>query len=376
MLATIHFAPRHILNVVALFALAWGVGSCGEDSGRCSGDGCDSQESADAGPEERRDAGPSNTEDVVDEADGGAGTDAGDVLAADPNKDAMLRALGPLVSAKVELVVANRPGDAVMEAETLGGDFDSAGKVLLEDVELSQLEDYEMYVARISGGFDLDPNYDGEEDEGVENESVTHVLLFGHELKEGGARASLLTELLWVYTRDLVTAVDPNGLRRRQDEVARWFIETDINGDGEINAADALAFDPARDMGHVSFDLDLMASEVEVGDDQSSSVIAAYRAGDEALLGAALDTLWPLNQAPPAFDYQTQARIQVEVFGPGAIDSDSPWLSLDGFETSQLAFDFFEPDEVVVLRAVPHEGGKLIRWRGCSEVSESGQECT
>jgi hypothetical protein len=299
---------------------------------------------------------------------GGAGTHP-----PDSGGDHVARAIGPIAggSFRIEEI---ETGIEVSVGKTSDGDSSATGFI---DANKASLHDDVLYLLEVSGGSTLDFDLDGIEAMKQVSQAKLHGLFWGAELKRGRGNVTWLSEVAWLFARNLRGEIEPAGLRRRYDELARWFLSSDITGDGIVDTVDMLAFTPANGAGALSFPFSSVSQKVQLDDTTSDSLLAAYQRGDEDTLARVLAVLFgSLSIYPDPQDYAEMSRIEVSVVGAGTVTGTAPRAFVADGSDAHSTVVFVPPSgERLALKAQGSSGSKLLTWRNCSELSEDGLTC-
>lgn len=193
------------------------------------------------------------------------------------------QALGPLAEAEAAvyaltdlttpLATASSDGQGLFPALLSGGTSDR------------------YVLVRISGGQDLDADADGITDTtATDNAGPWHALLTAKEFVAGGFKVSLLTNIAWQFTKNMVAGATPTAIAQRLDAVAKVLIAEDIDGDGVVTGKDLLAFNPglAAHQAKLAFAYQSLLTP----DGDGNSVISALHANQEATLLTLLQQLF------------------------------------------------------------------------------------
>ena len=281
--------------------------------------------------------------------------------------------LGPLAGATVKVFRLNDLENEIYSDVTDGeGYFDT--RLLSEDLT-------KYVLVAVSGGEDVDADDDGEVDPTpTPNAGTIHALMTAAEFREGGFQVTALSDIVWQYTKNLVDEVDASGFRLRLDNLAKTFISEDIDGDGEVNANDALGFSPLN-MDHrnrLNFDFQRLFAENAEG----QSIVGCYHGDLPAALAGLLDehfglrlTLFP----EPPVEYE-KVVIDLTVLGEGKVASDKGGIDFDSDRENSddnvvKAFLAQDPAEKLVLTAAPKPDTEILSWNGCDAVSEDKTQC-
>ena len=171
--------------------------------------------------------------------------------------------LGPVVGAKVAVFPLSQLTSSLCEMTSAeSDDIDEAGLVEVPD---DCVESDEFYILRVTGGQDIDANDDGVVDDApVEVQGDFHAVLSGEQIKEGGWKITVVTELAYQAVRYMIDSGATNDLLTDiLDGVAQLFITADLNDDGEINSFDLGVWNPLTDVEAFAGGADVIADRVE-----------------------------------------------------------------------------------------------------------------
>ena len=156
--------------------------------------------------------------------------------------------LGPLVDASVEIYTLSTLDSTPIYTATTSNDdrLDQSGLFTIpEDL----VDDNELYLIKVTGGQDIDADDNGSMDDNpTANQGTIHALLTPDQIRGSRFHVSILTELLYQRLYYLLAANYPKEtvlleLNRR----APLVLAADVDGDGDRDADDVVAWHPARD---------------------------------------------------------------------------------------------------------------------------------
>jgi formylglycine-generating enzyme required for sulfatase activity len=281
--------------------------------------------------------------------------------------------LGPLAGAAVRVYRLNDLETPVYEITTDGDGYFDTGA--------TGANPSEYVLVAVSGGMDTDADDDGIPDAvPTPNAGTIHALMTAYRFASGGFQVTALSDIAWRYTENLVGEVDGSGLKIRLDDLAGNFFVSDLNGDGEIDAGDLLAFLPAvqAHQDALNFDYGILFAENEDG----HSIVGAYHDDLTDVLPALLEeTFWSRLSLVPGTDLRyDKIQIEVAAFGRGSVTSDMGGISIDSERAdlsenvSKAFLDRNETDQMT-LTATPTSETEILSWRGCDAVSEDMTRC-
>ncbi len=109
------------------------------------------------------------------------------------------------------------------------------------------MDDDEWVVVEAAKGEDIDADGNYTPDAtATTNLGTLHALAKASDWRTKNLHVTPLTEIVWRYTENLVSNVPADELEIRLTDLARNLIKTDIDGNGNIDWYDFLAFDPAN----------------------------------------------------------------------------------------------------------------------------------
>lgn len=124
-------------------------------------------------------------------------------------------------------------------------DMMHAGSFTFENITLNADK---YYLVKVSGGKDIDPNDDGviDANEAIDLNGSVYTLAKGSDLKSGIVRINALSDMAYQKLKSLVASLSTSQIDAALKESAKEYLY-DIDGDGEIDNKDILAFNPAKD---------------------------------------------------------------------------------------------------------------------------------
>ncbi|MCL6584799.1 MAG: right-handed parallel beta-helix repeat-containing protein [bacterium] len=245
-------------------------------------------------------------------------------------------------------------------------------------------KDDEYILIAVSGGQVVDADNNGLLDSRpTPNTGSFHALVSLSQLTSGRLlRVSVLTDIVWRYTRHILNQTDKRGLAIRLEEIAKILLKEDkgdFDGDGVVKAADFLAFDPTNSHHWAGLNFDYQRLFTE--DENGKSIINCYYQNNEQELLELLDKAFGalLTLYPTLGDKNPVVKIEVAPFGRGRVFEASGRLHFDseGDPNQNLVAAFFDknPGRKVVLTAEPIAETKILGWEGCDAVSADLTQC-
>jgi len=159
--------------------------------------------------------------------------------------------LGPIAGAHFTLQKRNSD-EIIAEGTTTQGngvDVMSAGLIPLDNTLLASLEEG-YYILSVSGGEDIDREDDGQWDEFVTpNQGTFHAVVTAEELRRGTYHVSVLTEFFYLNLQRLgeLQGQTDAQLADNLKEHAKLILKEDVDGDGDIDYADIMRWQPSDD---------------------------------------------------------------------------------------------------------------------------------
>lgn len=157
---------------------------------------------------------------------------------------------GPLDGAMVQIYRVVGDGTYELLDTQTSSSGDEVSEVGMFDPSAVTLLPNELYLFKASGGDIVDYDHDGVLDAvPTANQGSVHALATGAQAATGQLKISMLTEVLYlrVYYM-LASRYTIAEIRSSLDKLAGLMIGTDLDGSGDIDAADALRWDPATDL--------------------------------------------------------------------------------------------------------------------------------
>ena len=280
--------------------------------------------------------------------------------------------LGPLAGAEVNVYLLDDQTNSIWSARTDADGFFSSG--------LTGPSDGAYVLVAVSGGTDTDADDDGAPDSApTTNNGTIHALVTVAEFNSGDLVVSALSDIAWRYSKNLVGQTDDQGLKFRLNDIARLFIAADLNGDGEINAADITAFSPINQehKNGLHFDYQILFTENSDG----NSIINAYHTNQESILLSLLEDNFGrrLSLYPAPDSRSDSVKVEVLVFGKGMVSSNPAGIDFDSERAwsgnSNTAYLGKDGQAQVTLTATPYGDTEILSWDNCDSVSEDLTRC-
>jgi len=285
--------------------------------------------------------------------------------------------LGPLADAEIKAFqLADLNTSIEGPITSLNGTLSTTGEFSLE---LTGIPDDEWILVSATGGNDIDANDDGVLDAvPTQNNGTIYALAKAQDWREGGKHITALTDISWRYTKNLLGAIQPTELIIRQNELAKQFIQADINGDTNIDYLDILAFVPNNQAQRAN--LNFNYQKLHDLNANNESYILATHAGATDLVNNILDDLFAhtiTRQVTPDHRYTTNV-INLSVFGDGSISSGTSSKILVSSKYGQKSKQIYKPiakGQNMSFTATPSNGYHIYGWNGCDNISSDLTQC-
>lgn len=156
--------------------------------------------------------------------------------------------LGPIVDATVNVYEAENFNGTIICSTTTTSLHDNTGPGVI-DLASCDIDADKVYFLVVTGGMDIDVD-----DDGILDQSPTpkngdlRGVVSGNSIIAGDFRLNIITELAYHYFSDsLFSGATAGDILATLDNIAQRLFQEDINGDGDINNLDLLAYHPAND---------------------------------------------------------------------------------------------------------------------------------
>lgn len=290
--------------------------------------------------------------------------------------------VGPLSGAGVTAYIADEVDMSVegtKKANSSAADFSVAGTF---DLNLPGVADDRWVVVAVSEGEDIDHDGNGIADTPtITNLGTFHALAKAADWRTRNFIISPLTEIVWRYTENLVSTVSSDEIEIRLNDLARYLIKTDINGNGTIDWYDFLSFNPAdqthRESLRTSYDW-LTTQDVD-----GNSIVGSLLAGDELKMLSCLDETYSylMTRFVVADSRYNSVKITLSVLGQGSAVSEIPYtLAVDSTTASPtIENHIFLPEnntETITFTAAATPESRILSWSGCDSISSDLTRCT
>ena len=283
--------------------------------------------------------------------------------------------LGPLAGASIR---AYRLGDlsTPIEGPFLANnskDMDASGSF---DLALSGIPDDEWILVTATGGWDIDANDDGVIDtDPTRNYGTLHALAQASQWRQGKVKMNALTDIAWRYSQAWIGQASIAELEKRLNEIAQILLLEKIEGQGEIDVHDLLAFIPSNSSHRQKLSFayqDLLASDGFISKIHAGADYADMNTALDLLFGAHLSFVLPDN-------LESEVQVRLSSFGRGQVASTDGKLMVDSEAgaAAQKTMALYPRDreEPVVFTATPTEETEILGWSGCDWVSSDQTQC-
>ncbi len=168
---------------------------------------------------------------------------------------------GPLGGASIKVSPAfdaNQTAPLYTGTTTYGGSSITTGLLAFPRDVRDGLDDEFLYLFEVSGGEDIDADDDLKPDaEPTINNGTSHAILSGVQIKAGGFKVSILTEIAYQLSKYLLEQnASVSDVQTRLDEVAVRLIARDVNDDGKIDVGDLNTWTPYFNKSKLTVDYD------------------------------------------------------------------------------------------------------------------------
>lgn len=287
---------------------------------------------------------------------------------------------GSLSNAKIMVYKLNNLDQPMQEPIFATDNLDDLIKAGKFNFHISSLKDDDYVLIVASEGKDLDADGNGSIDlEPKINGGSICALLTVKDINQGKFNISMISDISWRFIRNFIGLADQSELIIRLNDLAKAFVQEDINGDGLINYNDILSFSPlvVDTITKLNFDYNILFEN----DDSDNAVVKCYHNNDIAALLALLEKLFgnslSLNSTPDI--RYNKVKIEVAAFGNGSFISDKGGIDYSSDRppenNNSTAFIDRNLNEKIKITATPEAGSKILSWEGCDETSTDMAEC-
>jgi hypothetical protein len=169
--------------------------------------------------------------------------------------------LGPLRNASFKIIKISN-GNIVVKGVTTEGDgvhVSTAGLIRIPQ-NIKDSLDSGLYLIEVTGGFDVDTDDNNIWDAAPsENHGTLHAVMNGTALKEGDFKVNILTEVVYQTLKDSLGEKTEEEIKEEIANKAKVLLKDaseggDVDGDGNIDGDDLIAWNPAQDKPKLAVD--------------------------------------------------------------------------------------------------------------------------
>lgn len=271
--------------------------------------------------------------------------------------------LGPVADSIINVYKLN---DRYVPIETTNTDEFGHFDLVLDDIP-----DEELLLIVTSGGQDIDPNDDGMiEGPPAPNNGFIHALAKAENVRSGKLNISLISEIAWQYTINLIEDAHPEDLKRfRLKDIADVLFTASNNSIENLTRFNPLLDD---DRQKLTFKYELLLGQDGLAD-------AIREGADDVIIRERIQqVLGNILSFNPSVDLRYQyVKLTLAPFGDGRIEASSGGLFYDSSNPdSNMLSAFYPIGETIILTATPAEGREVVSWRGSDFISEDMRQCT
>ena len=236
---------------------------------------------------------------------------------------------------------------------------------------LNNIDDTELLLVTVQGGFDIDTNDDGIiDDEPTENKGTIRGWVKASDLKNGSANITLLSEIVYQYSKHLIGNIHINDFKQSLNIISSKLLK--INNSRSLNEQETINnFNPidSESKNILSFDYNKLLrttsltqfiydNNLSIEEELNKIFSEVLTIGDNRFFN--LGNYVKLSLIPP---------IQANVISSNS----SLFYNIDS-NTSQL-IGFIKKDENITFNIDVKNNYKIIKWYGCDNVSEDLKVC-
>ena len=265
--------------------------------------------------------------------------------------------MGPLSGATVKVYKLSDLENSIEENQTSNlGAF---------SVSLNGIDDNELLLVSVSGGVDIDANDDGViDDTPITNNGKIRGWAKASELRNGNVNITLLSEIVYQYSKHLIGEVHQDDLEQAMNTVSAKLLKENIN----INN-----FLPMDNESKNKLDFDYSAL---IGDDSLASAI--YSDSNSSVLESKLNVLLSTKLSLGDISLvQEKNYFKISLVEPikSTITSDDSNIFINTENNTSKLIDFISKDSNVSFTVTPSDDVKINRWDGCDQVSNDLSTC-
>ena len=275
--------------------------------------------------------------------------------------------MGPLKNATVKIYKLDSLETSIEETQT-----NDLGKF---NVTLNGVADTEMLLIAISGGIDVDVNDDGVLDSTPTlNSGTIHGFAKASELKSENVNVTLVSEIVYQYTKHLIGEVHPNDLEKVINTISSKLLKDNINR--SLRAyQDVNNFVPTKE--NLVQKLDFNYTALLDGDGSISNlyhsdfnITKIETEFARVFTGKALsfrNLRWQENNG--------YSKIILEQVINSDITSTGTSLFVDYDENTSKLVEFITKNTPITFTITPQNQVKILGWEGCDSVSDDLLTC-
>jgi hypothetical protein len=296
-------------------------------------------------------------------AGGGGSSNAPSGYSIDENSNNAL--MGPLKNAIVKVYRPNDLNTPIEQTQT-----NSLGAFSLS---LNGISNDEMLLTIISGGVDVDVDDDGVLDEvATENNGTIHGFAKASELKSSTVNVTLLSEVVYQYTKHLIGKVHPDDLEKAINNISSKLLKQTLNR-SLLSYRDINNFIPMQQSHRDKLDFEYSKL---LGVNSLATFI--HNNSDSSLVESKLnETFKERLTIRDSRVLEEKNYFQLTLSKPikSSIVSNGSNLKVDLLNNTSILSDFIQKGSNVTLTITPDSTIQLVSWKGCTSVSDDLTEC-
>lgn len=246
-------------------------------------------------------------------------------------------------------------------------------------LSLAEVPDDELVLVAVSGGHNYDTVNNGP-DFNSPHLGTLYSIATARDWRDGVVRVSSISTIAWELTSSMVGSVSPRELKLRLDDLAKVFLQNDIDGDGIVSLRDIYFFNEKNDLhrNYLNFSYEILNQNNAAS---SMAIIELLFSGDHDNLLSEIELIFGsfVELYPAKDDRYSDINFSVIVTGEGEVSDVGGIISIDT-DNSQKSLTSYWIDqslnEEIVLTATPKPGSSILEWVGCDHVSQDGKHCS
>jgi|GEM_PF-4787622 len=272
--------------------------------------------------------------------------------------------MGPLANASVKVFRSNDLQSSIEENVT-----SDSGVFRLS---LDKLHDDEVVLVTVSGGEDIDANDDGiVDDTPLTNMGTLHAFAKVSDLKQGKVHVSLLSEVVYQYTKHLFGHTSDDDMYRAMATVTAKLVEnTGLNEEEYLALLFSFVPSNSEDREKLSFDY----SKLIDGNSSLSGYIRQNSPDVESLIDTLFAKVLTMNDQT-LLKLRTKYLLELSPPMYANVTSVGSEIFYNRENNTSRLSDYVAKDANVSFSVVVDDGYKIVKWYGCSEVSSDKSEC-